>query len=1173
MTMGDPRQEYETRVSAIARLLEANDIEAARRETVRLLKRAEGRLDPIPFSQLIGAIGTQFLLHSQPASAVDLFARSLELKESAGVEGESLAVTLHNLAGAHQLLGHHAQAATLYQRELDLGASLDSLQDRYATVRALVEVLRSDGRIVDAKAALRAAGVEAQRLAHGLASQAPPLALELARESVALLSEISDDNPDLAAPLCLLARLQRGRGELAQASRLYERALVVAGDDSLARSAALNGLGMLALARGDRDRGVSLLEEALSLAGATPSDQVLSALVNLGQAHPDAQKRQTALRRALDLTSRIPGGETVLPIVLEKLAWNYVLETRISDAIPLVERLAALRAAGPDYRARAAALRMQGIVYRMARRLVDARRCLEEAVECAHRLGDANLHTSALSDLALLYVRSGELTLAETALKAAQRLADQHQLGKQERAVLLNQLATLREETHDLPAAYELYAKAQALLDDAPNDDETAINRLTILNNRALLLRKMDRWQESAEAFEQVIAAHRARGSERTVACADAMRNLGSLYEEIGTRMTSSAQPAEILYERSEALMTDAKAIFEEIGDTKTSNYGRVLFSLGFLACARGEYGTAEDYYRKAVALAEELGTTTLPFETKSIQDLNMVYGATGRFEQAFEHLYTCMHSSTRSFEHAFAVSTDAARLAFADRWRGELYALLTLVRTHLRASPSVRAKALNMVLARKSIVTDAALTARLFAHPRDPKVADLVERTRRLEQQLARAVVESTADSASLQQQQQLLLGELATLTQLPLDLTLLDAAQIAEVLPPGTALVEVVWHAEFEYAAIPARGEHRWGPPHYLAFVLRAGEPVPDVIDLGLAERIDALVKAWRDHVESGLQHRDLTGEAHAPSSDEDLREAAIALADAVIEPIRTALGGLRDIVIAPDGQLGLVPFEAVQLRDGRFAIDDLSIRYVSTGRDLLRHGHSPAASLGAAVVATDPDYGPAGVYSLAALPGTRAEGTAIGSLLGIEALTGGEVTKTALTALRSPKLLHLATHGVFIENAARNERDSLYRSGLALAGANSGDGILWAADAVELDLAGTELVVLSACNTGVGGIHVGEGVFGLRRAFAIAGAQSLVMSMWRVPDDQTHELMVELYRRLRAGEGRARALRNAQITIRARWPHPAFWGAFICQGDAGSIAWPTLQRANNVAARDRS
>jgi CHAT domain-containing protein len=156
----------------------------------------------------------------------------------------------------------------------------------------------------------------------------------------------------------------------------------------------------------------------------------------------------------------------------------------------------------------------------------------------------------------------------------------------------------------------------------------------------------------------------------------------------------------------------------------------------------------------------------------------------------------------------------------------------------------------------------------------------------------------------------------------------------------------------------------------------------------------------------------------------------------------------------------------------------------------------------------------------------------------------------------------------------------KDPLLRSGLALAGANTWmreeqlpdsaeNGILTAVDVANMDLQGTELVVLSACQTGLGDVHDGEGVFGLRRAFVIAGAKRLVMSLWRVPDQQTQELMSLFYEALRRGIPCHDALHEAQQCLKQTHTHPFYWGAFICQGDPAPLPTSVFQRSTGGAS----
>lgn len=196
--------------------------------------------------------------------------------------------------------------------------------------------------------------------------------------------------------------------------------------------------------------------------------------------------------------------------------------------------------------------------------------------------------------------------------------------------------------------------------------------------------------------------------------------------------------------------------------------------------------------------------------------------------------------------------------------------------------------------------------------------------------------------------------------------------------------------------------------------------------------------------------------------------------------------------------------------------------------------------------------------------------------------ELLLGDRASETALKALHGPAVLHLATHGFFATDASvsldlRNFESSqslvdptktpMLRAGLALAGANrphaagSDDGVLTALEASSLDLEGTKLVVLSACGTGLGDASPGEGVYGLRRAFTLAGAETLVMSLWRVPDSATRDLMESFYSELRAGSAPSAAMRKVALAMlvegranrrTSNRAHPRFWAGFIVSGD---------------------
>jgi CHAT domain-containing protein len=321
---------------------------------------------------------------------------------------------------------------------------------------------------------------------------------------------------------------------------------------------------------------------------------------------------------------------------------------------------------------------------------------------------------------------------------------------------------------------------------------------------------------------------------------------------------------------------------------------------------------------------------------------------------------------------------------------------------------------------------------------------------------------------------------------------------------------------------------------------------------------------------------------------------------------------------LLISPDGSLNLVSFVALADERGQYAVERYSISYLTSGRDLLRL-QAPRESKGGPLVVAAPDFGRRSQVEAAPLekqekdasegevkaesarsaikeiyfpplPNAEREGEALRELLpDATLLTKGQATKAALSQIRSPKLLHIATHSFFLDNqqltspgerGARAITDDperalqlleqrgvridspLLRSGLALAGVNEhkedDNGILTALEVTGLNLWGTKLVALSACDTGVGEVKNGDGVHGLRRALVLAGAETQVMSLWAVSDKATRELMVAYYGRLKQGQGRGEALRRVQLEMlkNVNRRHPYYWASFIQSGEWANL-----------------
>lgn len=376
-----------------------------------------------------------------------------------------------------------------------------------------------------------------------------------------------------------------------------------------------------------------------------------------------------------------------------------------------------------------------------------------------------------------------------------------------------------------------------------------------------------------------------------------------------------------------------------------------------------------------------------------------------------------------------------------------------------------------------------------------------------------------------------------------------------IAALIPQDAALVEF-----FVYRPVNPENKfgEMFGEERYAAYLLRPDGYI-EGIDLGSVADIDLLIA-------------DLSSVIRNPNvRSSQVQETSRTLDEALLTPIRAYLGETQHLLISPDAALNLVPFEVLVSESNRYLIEDYQITYLTSGRDLLRLQLNVSAEEPPLLIA-NPIYGSEpstfeGFYP--PLPGTIAETTEIASILPASRLRQGlEATESSVKQVSRPNILHIATHSFFESTSPLDitpTENPMLRSALLLTGFKDRqidpgeDGILTAFEVASLDLLGTQLVVLSACETGAGDISVGEGVYGLRRALLLAGSESQIISLWQVKDDSAKDLMVSYYNRLLQGEGRGAALRNTQLEMidSDGFSHPYYWAPFIQSGDWTPLA----------------
>ncbi|WNG41618.1 CHAT domain-containing protein [Archangium violaceum] len=606
--------------------------------------------------------------------------------------------------------------------------------------------------------------------------------------------------------------------------------------------------------------------------------------------------------------------------------------------------------------------------------------------------------------------------------------------------------------------------------------------------------------------------------------------------------------------------------------------------TLVILCCAAGENASRE------------------PTDTRLMQEVGKRL-AQHRLAGALSLLTRAFSLSELSLRQEVLDASEARLAATLQHLRAEEEYLYALLRAY-PGNPEVRRLALSSVLLRKGrSIEENANTWRTLLRDLGPRDRDTFERLRALRTELTALSLQGPGSLAPADYQKRLaelaeqgdaLEAELAkrsaplrALSTLPPPAEIVD--RVAAVLPKDGALVEFVTYTDRPLLSEP--GTPRAQLPsqqRYLALVLFPDARIR-VLDLGPAAPIDSAASDLRD--------------AFAERNAAYLA-AAQALYTLAFKPLRPVLGATRRVTLAPDGQLALVPFDA--LHDGTaFLLDAFEFSYVTSGKDLLPRPRDTATP-GAVVVFADPtsgtppdaqrDSSPERLFSTLPtgpahrawrqLPGTRQEAQAIQRLLPQARLfLGTEATKQRLLALRAPAVLHIATHGFFLEDTAAPTgsralghvgpstvpppRNPLLRSGLVLSDApsttpdaalpHSGTAPVTALELEGLDLWGTQLVVLSACETGRGDVKPGQGVYGLRRALVIAGAETVVMSLWKVNDHSTHLLMEAYYRHLLAGMGRAMALRQAMRSMRQSHPHPHHWAPFIALGSNAPLRLP--------------
>jgi tetratricopeptide (TPR) repeat protein len=721
------------------------------------------------------------------------------------------------------------------------------------------------------------------------------------------------------------------------------------------------------------------------------------------------------------------------------------------------------------------------------------------------------LRIVALESLASSYQALGDAENAERGYLEALELL--RQLGKEDTHpyhVVLGNLALLYGSMGDLDEARTFLEK---LLRDR---GLTRLLRFLFLNNLGQILAELKLYPE-AEA--RLMEAKSIAVDEEELS--QVLMNLASSYELSGA------------LDRAVEVGQDAARLAGDVDGTTSLRFAIAATTLGTALMNRGELLQAERLFVQArnILSKHEKDEEVL---ISVLRRMALVARRRGQHERAVALSREALALSKKHLERMLAFGTEAQRMAYLRRCF-PYDQLADLGDPDLLADAALNMK--GAVL--ESLLVERALARRSSA----PADQEQLDRINALKLEIMEKIARGDADVDRLEHQLKKEQGVLTRrLAVRPLPFKPPTSLQTLQASLRGDeVLVEILRFQRY--------AEHGRLVPSYGALVV-ASKTAPRWLSLGDADALDPRIERLLGPFDRGgrgarVENRD----------DADVVAMLRELHGLLWKPLAEVFpAGTNKVLLSPDGALSFLPWAALLDEDGDFLAERWQLTQVSAGRDLPRAG-AVRESRGNTLLALA-DGGED-------LPHSRDEVTRIGQVLDergwrTTVRLGSAAGENDLHRYPRPGILHLATHAGQLRGdvprgiGARLSRNPMYRGYLLLGGGKqtlkewqrgtavpfANDGILTAEEASSLDLSGTWLTVLSACDTGAGDAHAGEGVLGLRRGFALAGTQNLLFSLWPVRDDATAQFMTAFYDRLFETADAASAFHETQVAELRRW-----------------------------------
>jgi len=749
-------------------------------------------------------------------------------------------------------------------------------------------------------------------------------------------------------------------------------------------------------------------------------------------------------------------------------------------------------------------------------------------------------YAASINNLGVLYKDMGKYTDAEKLLEKAIQLNSVNP-GKQSAAyaITLNNQAMLYEEMGRFQQADQLLTEAIKIASAVMTEKSTNYQRLLI--NQALLYQEIGEYTKADEIYKKAIAIKEKR--------------LGTSHPDYAHLLNLQAELYILMKKTTEveALLKKSADIYLKKFGGNHPSYAGVLYNLGNYYRIQDQQTLAYTNLNKSLGIRIASLGDKHPDVLQNKECIALLDWQAKKYSTAATGFQVVLDQDMLLINEYFAALSDAEKARFWDKIHPHFEHYASFVVDAYKEIPSLTGQLYTYELATKALLLNASNKTRqqivssgdIALIKEYQEWLDAKENLSRLYSMSKSELAEQKINLDSIERStnaKEKNLSEHSSIFKSGYTSETITWKNVQQVLSIDDAAVELVHVSKFD--------KIKTDTVYYAALILTKEMSMPEFILMKNGNQLEKRYLAYyRNAIKSKL--------TDALSYDQYWAE------------IDKKLGIKKSIFVSMDGVYSQINISTLRLSDGTYLLDKKNIQLVSNSKDIIRLKTATAAPTQlSAVLIGNPVFGTSG--SVAPLPGTKIEIESIKFQLSakgykISTFVQNDATEQNIRKVSNPKILHIATHGFFITETVGEDKtmgiesehsalNPMLRSGLLMTNAESAIngtseyGVLTAYEVMNLNLDKTEIVVMSACETGLGDVKNGEGVYGLQRAFLVAGADALIMSLWKVNDDATQKLMTSFYKNYLLLNNKQKAFKVAQSELKTLYKDPYYWGAFV-------------------------